>query len=260
MRVTMVLAALAVGMLAGPRASVELVSSRLAIRPGETFTVALHMKMPEGWHAYYVNPGESGAPPKISWKLPSGLVAGPIEWPTPERMLAAGVAGNVYSRELWLPVSVMTAKTLPVGKSLRLSAKATWLLCSNVCEPDSAELETTVRVAATSEANPFGAKQIEAALALVPPRWSGPPASAWLDGKTVLLSLAGLPSAGGLRFFGADPKYFAADEVGVRAGGSGAVVSIPLSRYAPGAPKRLTGIVAPAGGHSYFVDVPIGQS
>ena len=64
---------------------VRLVSEQDAIVPGSTFWVGFDFKMDEGWHIYWKNPGDSGLPPKITWHLPSGVAAGDIQWPKPER-------------------------------------------------------------------------------------------------------------------------------------------------------------------------------
>ena len=49
----------------------ELVPAATALNPGTAVTVALRLKMDPGWHAYWRNPGDSGLPPTLDWKLPS---------------------------------------------------------------------------------------------------------------------------------------------------------------------------------------------
>ena len=63
---------------------VGLHSSRAAIAPGERFTVVLRETMREGWHTYWINPGDSGEPTSLTWRLPAGFHAGEIQWPAPE--------------------------------------------------------------------------------------------------------------------------------------------------------------------------------
>ena len=50
---------------ASPKVRVELLSEVRAIAPGETFWVALHQRITPGWHTYWMNPGDSGEPPRI---------------------------------------------------------------------------------------------------------------------------------------------------------------------------------------------------
>ena len=40
----------------------ELVSLRAAIAPGERFAIALRQRIVPGWHTYWRNSGDSGAP------------------------------------------------------------------------------------------------------------------------------------------------------------------------------------------------------
>ena len=47
--------------------------SAAALVPGETNTVALRLKIRDRWHTYWRNPGDSGLPTTLDWKLPAGV-------------------------------------------------------------------------------------------------------------------------------------------------------------------------------------------
>ena len=47
-------------------------------KPGDTITAAVRLDMSPGWHTYWKNGGDSGAPTKIDWQLPAGVTAGEI--------------------------------------------------------------------------------------------------------------------------------------------------------------------------------------
>src|SRR5262245_320707 len=66
-----------------PHVEAELVSENAAIAPGQATTVALRLRIEDGWHTYWRNPGDSGLPTTLDWKLPPGVRAGAIEWPAP---------------------------------------------------------------------------------------------------------------------------------------------------------------------------------
>ena len=66
-----------------PHSELRLVSGVTSIRPGSSFTVALHLTLDAGWHTYWINPGDSGLPLEISWDLPAGFTAGRLMWPAP---------------------------------------------------------------------------------------------------------------------------------------------------------------------------------
>jgi len=56
----------------------ELVAEQDALVPGTTATVALRLAIEPGWHTYWRNPGESGLPTTLGWRLPQGYAAGAI--------------------------------------------------------------------------------------------------------------------------------------------------------------------------------------
>ena len=44
-----------------------------------------------GWHVYWVNAGDSGQPPRVTWVAPAGYEVGPLAWPQPTRIVPVGV-------------------------------------------------------------------------------------------------------------------------------------------------------------------------
>ena len=56
----------------------EMVSLAPSIAPGGTLQVGLVLTLEEHWHVYWINAGDSGEPPKITWTLPPGITAGPM--------------------------------------------------------------------------------------------------------------------------------------------------------------------------------------
>src|SRR5215470_13874836 len=78
----------------------ELVAAQTAVVPGEPLTVALRLSMQKGWHTYWQNPGDSGLPTTLEWKLPPGINAGPIEWPVPRALPAGPLVNYGYDGEV----------------------------------------------------------------------------------------------------------------------------------------------------------------
>ena len=87
---------------------VRLVSEQDAVVPGGTFWVGLDLILDDGWHVYWQNPGDSGLSPKIKWHLPSGIKAGDIHWPYPQRLNMGPLTSFGYEHEVLLlvPISV----------------------------------------------------------------------------------------------------------------------------------------------------------
>ena len=82
--------------------------------PGQTVTMAIHMRPEPGWHGYWSNPGDAGQGMTLDWTLPAGAKAGSPRYPVPETLLISGLMNHVYEHEYALLVSL----TLPVRTSV----------------------------------------------------------------------------------------------------------------------------------------------
>jgi thiol:disulfide interchange protein DsbD len=130
----------------------RLVPEASSIQPGRPFSVGLHLVIDRGWHVNWRNPGDAGLAPSLSWRLPPGFAAGPIEWPLPRRIVEGSLASYGYEDEIFLPCTIRPPATLAADSSVTLVADANWLECSDVCVPGKAELELTLHVSADEPA------------------------------------------------------------------------------------------------------------
>lgn len=143
--------------LPAQQARVELLSDRSAIVPGEAFTLAVRIELDPDWHLYWRNPGASGLPLELDWSLPAGLLAGPIEWPVPQKIAVGGLVNYVYKQSAVYRIRMQSSQDLAVGTQLPIRVKAFWLMCKELCLPDEADLAIDLVVAATSQASPEAA-------------------------------------------------------------------------------------------------------
>ena len=104
------------------------------VKPGEPFWVGLRQTIRPKWHTYWKNPGDSGLPTEIAWKLPEGVKADPIVWPAPSCIDIGG------DHQLRLRGRGRAAgEDHAAGRSRRalaLAADANWLVCEDVCIPE----------------------------------------------------------------------------------------------------------------------------
>src|SRR5690242_17206704 len=126
MRNLLVMSALLVGQAfqgAGAQhANVTLVSERAAAVPGQAVTVGLRFELDPHWHIYWRNPGDSGGPPTIDWKLPEGFQAGEFQWPAPTRMAVGGTLVNYgYEADVLLPLTLRVPASAKPGTQVDLS-------------------------------------------------------------------------------------------------------------------------------------------
>jgi len=118
------------------RAVATLVTETDAMQPGQPFRVALRLRLADGWHTYWKNPGDAGVPPDLTIE---DATQSPIDWPTPRRVAEGSVMTYAYTNEVLLPVTV-TARTGAI------KAHAQWLVCKDICVPEEGDFSLTLPV------------------------------------------------------------------------------------------------------------------
>ena len=136
----------------------ELLADVSAVKPGEPFWVGLRQTIRPKWHTYWKNPGDSGLPTEIAWKLPEGAKAGPIVWPRPHLFDISGVINYGFKDEAVLLVQIMPPANL--AGDFRLAADANWLVCEDVCIPEDGKFELTLPVSTTAAPAPPATRAI----------------------------------------------------------------------------------------------------
>jgi thiol:disulfide interchange protein DsbD len=121
------------------RDTATVVSETDAYAPGQALRIGLRLKMTQGWHTYWSNPGDAGAPPSIEV---TGAAAGPIAYQVPQQLRESGLTSYAYTGDLLLPFTI----TPPASAHgpLTLGIHATWLICANVCVPEEAQFSLTL--------------------------------------------------------------------------------------------------------------------
>ncbi len=150
----------------GPKVAARLVSEDTVVAPGGTVTMALEEKIAPEWHTYWKNPGDAGAPTEIEWTLPAGWKAGAIQWPLPKRLPVGPLMDYGYEGTPWLLIPLTAPADAPPGP-VTIKAKASWLVCKNICIPEDATLTLNLTVGPGGR-DPAVAKQFAAARALLP--------------------------------------------------------------------------------------------
>lgn len=249
----------------------ELVSSASALVPGTTTTLALVLDIAPGWHTYWRNPGESGLPTTLDWRLPAGWTAGAIEWPAPQRLPAGPLVNYGYVGEVLHLVPLTVPAAAQAGAQAVLAARADWLVCKETCIPEGADLTLALPVAREAGPDPRWAKPIAETRAkfphALPAGWT---ATAQASGATIVLRLrpgAAAADPGALYYFANDPRRIepSAPQSATRDPDGSYRVELPVSHELAGAFNRLDGVLTAARGWSVdggtleaiSVDVPV---
>jgi thiol:disulfide interchange protein len=120
----------------GPYVAVRLLPEKTQVKGGEQITIGIEQTIADGWHTYWLNAGDSGAAPRITWSGLEGLSAGDIEWPVPHRMPMGPLVNFGYEKNAVLLQTLTLPETLPDGP-LTITAKADILVCKDICIPES---------------------------------------------------------------------------------------------------------------------------
>jgi thiol:disulfide interchange protein DsbD len=219
------------------------------------------------WHTYWRNPGDSGLPTTLAWKLPPGVAAAPIEWPAPQLIRVGPLANFGYEGEVLLLSALSASPDLPKSDSLRLTARADWLVCKEICIPEGADLTLDLPVRAETAADPKWSGAIATARARLPGPLPGWKASAQGNGAQIALQLVAPPGyqgdPGALHFFPhAEGRIEPSPPQPLARDGARFTLTLPVASTLTGAFTRVAGVVTAAndlggGARAMTVDVPL---
>jgi DsbC/DsbD-like thiol-disulfide interchange protein len=129
-----------------PHGTLELVAENQWIAAGYTIHLGLRFQLEKGWHVYWVNPGDSGEPPRVKWQLPAGVTVGEVEWPTPRRLGTSTIVDFGYEDDLMLVVPMHADAPLATQGLAQFGAEVKLLVCREMCIPGKAQLSLTLPV------------------------------------------------------------------------------------------------------------------
>lgn len=152
-----------------PHVKARLISEFSSVKPGQPFTLGLDFEIIPGWHTYWQNPGDSGEPLKVSWVSLSNVTFGPLDFPAPEKIEIPPLANYGYSGSVMFLTDVTPPGDLSPGTSVKIQAKATWLVCEATCIPEEGNFELTLPIKSESPyPNPDWKNHFDQARARIP--------------------------------------------------------------------------------------------
>lgn len=135
----------------GPKQHVQIsaIADVASVAPGETFLLGLRFDIDPKWHIYWPGQNDSGLPPTWELTLPEGFTAGPTRWPAPIRHVSPGdILDHVYEQSVTVLIPVTTPSDpgilTKVGASFKATFDARWLVCDQVCLPESGAASLTL--------------------------------------------------------------------------------------------------------------------
>ncbi len=129
-----------------------LYAERAGLIPGETTWFALSQDVRDGWHVFWVNPGDAGLPLMLDWSLPDGFEAGDVVHPAPEYIPVGPLASYAHEGAPIFLAEVKTPADARVGDTVDIAIDASWQACEEICVPEDARYEFSLPVLAAEDA------------------------------------------------------------------------------------------------------------
>jgi thiol:disulfide interchange protein/DsbC/DsbD-like thiol-disulfide interchange protein len=162
--------------------AVSLLPEGRQVAAGQKVELAFVMQPRPGWHGYWQNPGDAGAPARVEWRLPAGVAAAPLRYPVPETLIISGLMNYVYEHDYALLTGLDIPRGLPPGTRLPVTARLDYLACTDrICVPESATVSTELEVAAAAGAENRAA--IDLHRQALPRALDRPGRFEWADGR-----------------------------------------------------------------------------
>ncbi|KAB7646143.1 protein-disulfide reductase DsbD family protein [Polymorphobacter fuscus] len=172
-----------------PNTRIEIIAESTTPAAGQPVAIGLVLTPKPGWHTYWSNPGDAGAPTRVEWTVPAGTAQpGPLAYPLPETLVVSGLMNYVYPNANVLLTTVTPPADMAKGTAFPVKVKADWLVCSmEQCVPESATVTLPLTIG-KGDTDPDMGFRIAAARAAVPKpvQW---PATWKADGGRFVLSV-----------------------------------------------------------------------
>jgi DsbC/DsbD-like thiol-disulfide interchange protein len=105
----------------------------LESHPPSTMTVGLHIELAPGWHLYWINPGDAGFAPEVTWDLPPGYKAGPLRFPIPEKIVHGDIVSYGFREELIILSEISVSSPPAPVEAPTIACRIDWMACRESC-------------------------------------------------------------------------------------------------------------------------------
>ncbi len=146
----------------------ELHAEKTGVAPGGAVRLALHQVLEKGWHVYWKNPGDSGLPLETIWTLPDGAAVSAVDYPAPHRIAIGPLVNYGHEGEPVFLATLTAPADAAVGSTLSVGLEATWLICADICVPETGVFSLSLPVVAEPAVNAVAAPVFGAADAAAP--------------------------------------------------------------------------------------------
>ncbi len=224
-------------------------------------TVGLHIGLSPGWHLYWINPGDAGLAPEVTWELPPGIEAGPLRFPTPEKIVHGDIVAYGFKNEVLILCDMRLSAPRASPEKFSISCRINWMACQESCVTG----QESVNFSPPSQ-TPADLKRSREIMSRFAPRFPKPPdknrvavqearLAKWGNGWRVEILLSGKDASRVLDIYPYPVENFVIAHSRIAV--SGEKVTIPLEPSGPSAAlARIDGLLI-IGEDAYEVSIPV---
>lgn len=115
-------------------AEVGLNLNQLVTRRGECVLVAIEIIPKEGWHTYWINPGDAGLATSVEFIMPDGFTVIDTIWQNPEIIKDDNTVSYGFTKQHYIFYQILTSDRYE-NNSCDIQANIKWLACKEKCIP-----------------------------------------------------------------------------------------------------------------------------
>ncbi|MGQ9643096.1 MAG: protein-disulfide reductase DsbD domain-containing protein, partial [Ignavibacterium sp.] len=106
---------------------------------------AVVIRLEEGWHIYWRNPGDSGMPTSFEFILPENVKVSEIKWVVPKIFEFEGYASYGYEDVAVFPFSIYIPENFNQNE-ITIEVNLRSLVCKDVCKPFNQKISRTIKL------------------------------------------------------------------------------------------------------------------
>lgn len=129
------------------KVSADIITSTDEICPQQPLEVLVRLKMHDGWHTYWKNPGDVGLRTKIDWKTSEGFKIEEMDHSRPIRFMSDDLVQYGYDDMAYFKIRLTPdPEKIKAGEKQYFTAIISWLACRDECMPETIRLSFVVPV------------------------------------------------------------------------------------------------------------------
>lgn len=127
-----------------PHVTAQFLTAEQSWSQAKEHRLAIYFDILDGWHVYWKNPGDSGIPTTVRWRLPAGVKIKSTDWPYPERIPYGPLTNFGYHESTAILFTVDHSEFRGAESAIRIEADVDWLVCKETCIPESGTFRISI--------------------------------------------------------------------------------------------------------------------